>query len=160
MRHFIVFAIGLLIGVGIQTSIAQNQNSGLVGLNHVGVNVPDMEEAFAYYTGVLGFREAFRSVDEAGELRMAYLQISRNTFLELNRAEEGSMAGIGHLGLHVEDAAAAVEMFRQRGAEVEDTRTGSTGSIISNITALDGIRIELTELPPDSAPRRAMDSWQ
>jgi catechol 2,3-dioxygenase-like lactoylglutathione lyase family enzyme len=160
MRTWVVFIAGLLVGLGIQQAIAQSQNRGLIGLNHVGLTVPDMERAIAYYTGVMGFPEAFRSVDEAGKPRLVYLQMSKNTFLELNRDEGDRPPGINHLGIHVENAAAAVDMFRQRGAQVEDTRTGSTGSIISNITALDGVRIELTELPAGSEPRKAMDRWR
>jgi catechol 2,3-dioxygenase-like lactoylglutathione lyase family enzyme len=150
---------GLLVGVGLQTATAQSQNRGLVGLNHIGVTAPDMEKAIDYYTRVLGFRVAFRSDDDAGKPRLVYLQISKNTFLELNRADGDRPPGINHLGIHVENAADAVAMFRARGAEVEDPRKGSTGSIIANLTAIDGVRIELNELPADSAPRKAMESW-
>jgi len=160
MRALIVFACGIAMGIGIQTAIGQSQNRGVVGLNHAGVTAPDMERAIDYYTRVLGLREAFRVVDDAGEPSLVYLHISQNTFLEINRAGEGRAPGINHLGIQVEDAEGAVAMFRQRGAEVEDVRAGSTGSIITNITAPDGVRIELTELPPQSEPSKAIERWR
>ena len=66
MRGWMLFIAGILVGLGVQTAVAQNQNTGLVGLNHVGINVPDMDEALAYYTETLGFPEAFRAVDDQG----------------------------------------------------------------------------------------------
>jgi catechol 2,3-dioxygenase-like lactoylglutathione lyase family enzyme len=159
MRAAFVFLGGLLVGGVLQTAIGQGQNRGIVGLNHVGITAPDMDAAVEFYSGTLGFPEAFRSVDDAGETRLVYMQISRNTFVELNRAD-GRPAGINHLGLHVEDVAAAAEMFRRAGAEVTEVRQSTTGAILANVMDLHGVRIELAQLPPESEHRRAMDRWR
>ena len=68
--------------------------------------------------------------------------------------------GINHLGLHVENMAAATSMFKQRGANVGETRTSATKAILSNITDPNGVRIELAELPPESLHRQAMERWK
>jgi len=159
MRGCMLFVVGILVGLGVQSAVAQNQNSGLVGLNHVGINVPDMDEALAYYTGTLGFPEAFRVPDEQGQPRLVYVQISQNTFVELQPAN-GRPEGVSHFGLHVEDMDAATAMFKQRGAEVSEIRNSDTEAILSNITEVNGLRIELAELPPESLHRQAMERWQ
>lgn len=159
MRTAFVFLGGLLIGGALQTAIGQGQNRGIVGLNHVGITAPDMDAAVEFYSGALGFPEAFRSFDDAGETRLVYMQISQNTFVELNRAD-GRPAGINHLGLHVEDVAAAAEMFRRAGAEVTEVRQSTTGAILANVMDLHGVRIELAQLPPESDHRKAMDRWR
>ncbi len=159
MRGWMLFVAGILVGVGVQTAVAQNQNTGLVGLNHVGINVPDMDEALAYYTETLGFPEAFRAVDDQGQPRLVYVQISENTFVELQPAR-GRPEGVSHFGLHVEDMDAATAMFKQRGATVSEIRDSDTGAILSNITELNGLRIELAELPPESLQRQAMERWK
>ena len=159
MRGCMLFVAGILVGVGVQTAVAQNQNTGLVGLNHVGINVPDMDEALAYYTETLGFPEAFRAVDDQGQPRLVYVQISENTFVELQPAR-GRPEGVSHFGLHVEDMDAATVMFKQRGATVSEIRDSDTGAILSNITELNGLRIELAELPPESQHRQAMNRWR
>ena len=159
MRGWMLFVAGILVGVGVQTAVAQNQNTGLVGLNHVGINVPDMDEALAYYTETLGFPEAFRAVDDQGQPRLVYVQISENTFVELQPAR-GRPEGVSHFGLHVEDMDAATVMFKQRGATVSEIRDSDTGAILSNITELNGLRIELAELPPESQHRQAMNRWR
>ena len=159
MRGRILFVAGILVGLTVHTAVAQNQNTGLVGLNHVGINVPDLDEALAYYTETLGFPEAFRAVDDNGRPRLVYVQISRNTFVELQPAN-GRPTGVSHFGIHVEEMGAATAMFKQRGAALSETRDSDTGAILSNITELNGLRIELAELPPESMHRQAMERWE
>jgi len=161
MRGCMLFVAGILVGLAVQTGVAQNltPNRGLVGLNHVGVSVPNLDEAVTYYTKTMGFPEAFRNLDEKGQPTLVYVQISKNTFVELQPAN-GRPTGINHLGIHVENMSAATGMFKQRGANLTETRTSPTKAILSNITDLNGIRIELAELPPESLHRQAMNRWK
>ena len=159
MRGCILFIAGILVGLGVQTAVAQDQNTGLVGLNHVGINVSDMDEALAFYTKTMGFPEAFRVPDEKGQPRLVYVQISENTFVELQPAN-GRPTGVSHFGIHVEDMGAATAMFKQRGATVSEIRNSDTGAILSNVTDLNGLRIELAQLPPESLHRQAMERWK
>ena len=160
MRGFLLFVAGILVGLAVQTAFAQSQNRGIVGLNHVGISVPNLDEAVAYYTKMMGFPEAFRSKDEKGQTTLVYVQISRNTFVELQPANPQRPPGINHLGLHVENMGAAITMFKQRGANITESRVSPTKAILSNITDLNGVRIELAELPPESSHRQAMERWK
>jgi len=160
MRGFCLFVAGILVGLAVQAAVAQNQNRGIVGLNHVALSVPNIDEAVAYYTKTMGFPEAFRSTDEKGQVALVYVQISRNTFVELQPANPQRPPGINHFGLHVENMGAAMAMFKQRGANVTESRVSPTKAILSNITDLNGVRIELAELPPESQHRQAMERWK
>jgi catechol 2,3-dioxygenase-like lactoylglutathione lyase family enzyme len=157
-----LFAAGLLVGLAVHTGVAQSltPNRGLVGLNHVGVAVPDLAKAVDYYTKTLGFPEAFRSLDDKGQPRLVYVQISQNTFVELQPGNPQMPSVINHMGIHVENMKPVVDMFKQRGANVSEIRTSPTNAILSNITDLNGIRIELAELPPESDHRKAMNRWK
>jgi len=156
-----LFVAGIVVGLAVQTGVAQNGgNVGLVGLNHVAISVPNLDTAVAYYTKTMGFPEAFRSLDEKGQPTLVYVQISKNTFIELQPANAQRPAGLNHLGIHVENMAAATSMFKQRGANVSETRVSPTKAILANITDPNGIRIELAELPADSEHRKAMDRWK
>ena len=159
MRATFIFVTGLLVGAAIQTAVGQSQNRGIIRMNHVGINVPDIEAAATYYKDTIGFREAFRARDAAGNTRLIYLQVSQDSFVELNQAGEGRPVGLGHFGLHVEDVEAAAAMFGQAGAEVAEVRNSSTGAILSNVFDLNGVRMELAQLPPESDHYKAMDSW-
>jgi catechol 2,3-dioxygenase-like lactoylglutathione lyase family enzyme len=159
MRGAMLYAVGLLTGLAVQIGIAQTAN-GVVMMNHVGINVPDIAEAITYYTQKMGYREAFRANDEKGQPRLVYMQISKNTFLELNPANAQRPAGFTHYGLHVDSAADAVAMFRKRGVTVSDTNTSDTKAVLANITDPYMGRIELAELTPASMHFKAIQSWK
>jgi catechol 2,3-dioxygenase-like lactoylglutathione lyase family enzyme len=159
MRGLVLFVAGVLVGVAVQTGVAQNE---VVALNHVGLSVPNIPEAAAFYIQKMGFREAFRNTNEQGQPTAIYLQISRNTFLELQQANAQRPSGLTHFGLEVGNIKSAVAMFRQRGATASDPTGPSAFSkaMLANVTDLNELRIELAELGPDSLQRKAMDSWK
>ena len=159
MRGLFLFVVGIMVGLAVQSAVAQNQNSGLVGLNHVALSVPDIDAAVEYYTETMGFPEAFRVTNDDGQVRLVYVQISQNTFVELQPANADRPEGINHLGIHVENMGMATEMFKQRGANVSEINNSSTGAVLANISDLNGIRIELAELPSESLHRQAMERW-
>ena len=161
MRGFMLFVAGLTIGVTVHTVAAQNMtpNRGLIGLNHVGVAVPNLNEAITYYTKTLGFPEAFRSLDEKGQPRLVYVHISRNTFIELQPGDPNGQAVINHLGVQVEKMQPVIDMFKKRGVNVSDSRVSPTKAVLSNITAPNMLRIELAELVPESQHYQAIQKW-
>ena len=159
MKGAVLFAAGLMVGVAAHVGLAQSRN--VVMMNHVGINVPNISEAITYYTQKMGYKEAFRVTDAAGQPTLVYLHISRDTFLELGQANATRPAGVTHYGLHVENMASAVEMFKQRGVTVSDAnKSANTNALLANITDPYMGRIELTELTPDSLQRKALDSWK
>ena len=160
MRGAMLFLAGLFTGLAVHVAMAQNANRGVVMMNHVGINVPNIEEGVKYYTEKMGYREAFRVNDDKGLPRRVYMQISKNTFLELNPANAQRPAGFTHYGLHVENAGEAVAMFRKRGVTVSDTNTSDTKAVLANITDPYMGRIELAELTPESMHFKAIQSWK
>src|SRR6202142_687232 len=162
MRGAMMFVAGLAAGWLIQAGLAQNNNNGngVVMMNHVGISVPNIPEAVTYYTQKMGYREAFRVNDDKGQPRIVYLQISKNTFLELNPVTPQREAGFSHYGLQVENAADAVAMYRKNGLTVSDTIPSDTKAILANITDPYMGRIELTELPPESMHYKAIQAWK
>ena len=161
MRGFVLFIAGVMCGLAVQTTMAQNEASGVV-LNHVGLSVPSIPDAAAFYTQKMGFKEAFRNSDAQGNPTAIYLQISKSTFLELQQSNAQRPAGVNHFGLEAPNIKAAVALFKQRGAMATEPGAPSAFShaILANVTDLNGLRIELAELGPDSLQRKAMDSWK
>ena len=159
MRGVILFIAGIGVGVAAQATLAQGRNE--VALNHVGIAVPNVNEAVAYYTQKMGFREAFRGPEQGGQPGLVYLQINRNTFLEIQSVTPQRPAGISHLGLQVDDMKATVAALRGRGVMVSDPNVSANSkAILANVTDLNGVRVELSELTPDSLQRKAIESWK
>lgn len=158
MRGLALFLGGLLAGLVVQTGIAQGDR--VVGVNHVGITVKNFDEAMKFYTQNMGFKEAFTVRDEKGQPALAYVQVSRGTFIEVQPAGDRQPGVITHVGLEVDNIKATLARLAKNGVKVEEPRTSRTNSIIANATSPDGIRIELSELPPDSLQRKAINSWK
>jgi catechol 2,3-dioxygenase-like lactoylglutathione lyase family enzyme len=161
MRTSVVFLMGLLLGSAVATSLAQgNRLPGMNGVNHVGIYVENFDQAMAFYTQKMGFQEAFTVRDDKGQPVLAYVQASPNTFVELQPAGPNRTPGISHVGLLVDDIRATINTLKERGVTVEEPRASSTKSLIANVTGPGGVRIELSELGPESLQRKAMNSWK
>jgi catechol 2,3-dioxygenase-like lactoylglutathione lyase family enzyme len=160
MRGLALFVAGIVVGLGI-TAGAQNSspNQGIIGLNHVGINVPDVGKALEYYTKTMGFPEAFRVKSAAGE-ELVFVQINKNTFMELMPANAQRPPGISHFALQVDNMPAATEMFKARGASVGQIITTPMKTILSFITDPSGNSIELIEFQPGAPAKEAMDRWR
>ena len=165
MRGLALFVVGLLCGLGVQAALAQSgdaaSTTGVV-LNHVGLSVPSIPEAAAFYKEKLGFKEAFRNSDAQGNPTAIYLQVSKSTFIELQQANAQRPAGLNHFGLEAPNIKNTVAAFKQRGATASEPGAPSAFShaILANVTDLNGVRIELAEMGPESLQRKAMDSWK
>jgi catechol 2,3-dioxygenase-like lactoylglutathione lyase family enzyme len=165
MRGLVLFVVGVLCGLGVEATLAQTGDGAAttgVVLNHVGLSVPSVPEAAAFYKEKLGFKEAFRNSDAQGNPTAIYLQISKGTFLELQQANAQRPAGVNHFGLEAPDIKATVAAFKQRGAMATEPGppSGFSHAILASVTDLNGVRIELAELGPDSLQRKAMNSWK
>ena len=160
MRGIYLFISGILVGLLIQAAIAQsrgqNDNPGVIMLNHVGIAVNDMEESLAFYTETMGYEEAFSISNAEGEVGLAYLRVSENTFVELGRANENTPAGLSHFGVQVADVEAVKAMYEGRGVSPTDIRSGRTNALLSDIFDPQGVRIELSEYPPESLQGQAL----
>src|SRR5271166_4614275 len=124
---FALFAAGIAVGVFLmQPGRAQTVPVSGLRLNHVGIYVKDYDESMRFYTQTMGFREAFTIKGNDGKPTLTYLQLSKDTFLELAPATAERPVGLSHIGFWPVDLGTAVTALRQRGVKVDDPRTGST----------------------------------
>jgi len=163
MRGVVLFIAGILVGTVVQVGIAQTQPRPIGRLNHVAVSVANLDEALKWYGEKMGFHEVVRNTNQQGQLMSAYVQVSRDTFLELQQANAQRPAGLNHWGIEVTDIKSAVATYRERGLTVSEPGAPSafTGGILANITdPITGGRIELSEQPAAGKLRKATDDWK
>lgn len=156
MRGILIFVLGILAGQLIETNNGQNDNPGVVTLNHVGIAVDDMDESVAFYSETMGFERTFGLENAEGQTTLMQLKVSDDTFIELNPANEVLPAGLTHFGIHVEDIESVKAMYESRGARPTETRTSGSQALFSYIVDPQGVPIELAEYPPDSAQGRVL----
>lgn len=159
----VLFLSGLAVGGVLMASVAaQGTSNRGVQLNHVGISVPNFEETVNFYEKVMGYRVSHRFAPNAdGRPGTAFVQISRDTFIEIAPAMAGAKPTITHIGVLAEDINATVARLKQNGGSPTEPRTSeNSGSRLANITDPAGIRTELNQQPPGSMMRKAMDSWK
>jgi catechol 2,3-dioxygenase-like lactoylglutathione lyase family enzyme len=162
IRGVALFVAGIVVGsLGMQTLVAQQNSRTAHRINHVGIRVKDYQQSVDYYTKVLGFKEAYRFPSPDGKPTTTFFQVSKDTFIEMAPPAADQPAGLTHIGLYSDDAAATVLQFRQAGVTLNDaTPSANSGSKLSNVTDPNGIRIEINEQPAGSLMRKAMDAWK
>jgi len=128
-------------------------------LNHVGINVANFDEALDFYTKKMGYRRAFAIPDAPGQPRAVYLQVSRETFVELLEATSARPAGFIHVGFEVNDMSAAIAKLKALNVKVAQSRVGRTKATVAEVEVPDGVNVELLEFGPDSMQRKAMEYW-
>jgi len=162
MRGLLFFVAGAVFGAFLMQpgSAAQEEKGAGLRLNHVGISVKDFDETVSFFTKTMGFREAFALRGADGKPNLAYIQISRETFLELAPASGDRPAGLTHFGIQADNVNATVAMLRQSGIKIDDPRPSRTGTLLTALYDPNGVRFELAQLPPDSLVRKAMESWK
>lgn len=159
MRSLYLFVGGVAVGLAVQLALAQSQNPGIVSVNHIGVSVTDFDESLTYYTETMGFPEVFRIETDAGQPVLVFLQVSRNTFVELQPANDDRPPGLTHIGFEVEDMDGVVELLNARGAGVDVPHLDS-GVTLTDLAEPDGIRLELLQFGAESPIGQAIADWR
>ncbi|MDR1468258.1 MAG: VOC family protein [Spirochaetaceae bacterium] len=138
-----------------------------ITIGHVALRARDLEKTVAFYRDTLGFPEAFRMYDDAGNPNNVHLFVGVGQFLELfpggtvEREITGETIGPVHLCFEVDDAVKAQEEIRSRGAPIDKEAARGISRCINFWTHdPDGVRLEFAQLPPDSLQAAAIARQQ
>ncbi len=93
-------------------------------------------------------------------MRLTYLQLSRDTFVELLPVGADRPSGITHVGIETGDVAASVANLRQDGFTLDEPTVGVSKARVGRITDPDGVPLEIMEIGPDSLQRKAVEAWK
>lgn len=159
MRSAILFFSGVVVGaVLLQVSLAQDSQRR--GINHIGISTKNYDAALKFYKDTLGAKEAFTVKNDNGSVRLTYLQLSRDTFVELLPAAAGAPTGITHVGIETADVAASIANLRKAGFKIDDPTAGISKARVGRIADPDGVPLEIMEIGPDSLQRKAVEAWK
>ena len=163
MKNLIVFLAGSICGaLLLRSGIAQDSSvepRPERALNHIGIVVEDYAAAYGFYTQNLGLKEAY-TVERNGVPLLTYLQLNRETFVELIPARGDQATGVTHFGIEVADIDAVVAQLRGQGVEVADPGTTPANARFVRLRDADGVEIEVMEFGPEASQYRAMQAWQ
>jgi methylmalonyl-CoA/ethylmalonyl-CoA epimerase len=132
-----------------------------ITIDHIGIAVSSIEEAFAFYRDALGL-EVEAPEDVPSQRVRAHFIPAGETALELLQAtaDDSPIAkyvakrgpGLHHLTLRVDDIAAVLARLKSRGVRLidETPRPGAHGSLVAFIhpSSAHGVLIELKQAAP------------
>jgi catechol 2,3-dioxygenase-like lactoylglutathione lyase family enzyme len=163
MKWLTGFLAGTFVGALLmQTVLAQNDPvppRPERAVNHVGIVVDDYDAAYSFYTEMLGLKEAY-TIERNGQTFLTYLQLNRETFIELIPARGDEPRGVTHIGVEVRDIDALVAHLRERGLDVADPGLTPGNARMVRVRDASGIELEVMEYGPESQQYRAMAAWQ
>ena len=136
----------------------------LIAIDHVGIAVPDLDEAIAFYSSLFGLesvheetneeqgvREAMLAVGDSGSFIQLLSPLSPDTTIGKFLAKNGQ--GIQQLAYRVSDLDVVSATLRDRGARLlyDEPRTGTGGSRVNFVHPKDagGVLVELVEPATD-----------
>ena len=133
-------------------------NSLLTRIDHVGIAVPDLDAAIAFYRDAFGVEVVHEEVNEEQGVREAMLAVG-GSYIQLlaplspdstiGRFIERSGPGIQQVAFGVDDVEEAAATLRARGVRVlyENARRGTAGSKVNFCHPKDcgGVLVELVE---------------
>ncbi|MBR4577462.1 MAG: VOC family protein [Clostridia bacterium] len=132
------------------------------GLSHAAIRTRDIEKSLAYYTTVLGLREAFRMYREDGSLGTVYLFLAPGQYLELfsdgtrENLSGPDVIGVCHLCLMTKDIRRSYDAVEKAGGPLDTgIKRGNSRCLMFWTHDPDGTEIEMMEMPPESMQAQA-----
>ena len=130
----------------------------LIGLDHIGVAVPNLDEGIAQWTG-LGLTQTHQEINEEQHVAEAMMSIPSGVSIQLLAPtdEESTIAkflnkqgpGLQQIAFAVTDINKAMELLKNAGITVlyETAKSGTSGSSINFIHPKDmgGVLVELVQ---------------
>jgi len=137
----------------------------LTQVDHVGIAVPDLDEAIAFYRDTFGMATVHEETNEEQGVREAMVRVGDDragAMIQLLAPLDGSSTiakfidrhgpGLQQIAYRVEDLEQVSEVLRGRGVRLlyDVGRRGTAGSLVNFVHPKDagGVLVELVEPPP------------
>ena len=161
MRGASLVALGVILGMVTIKSIDAYQDKGIgLKVNHVGIYVKDLQESVDYFTKTLGMRQGFIMGNRNGNPGTYYIQVSKDTFLELAQSGPDRPVGINHVGFETANMKDTAAELTKRGIKYAEVTAVGSGAPHTSITDPNGVRLELLEFAEGSMQKKAIEAYK
>lgn len=137
-----------------------NTIPGLLGIDHVGIAVADLDAALTFYTQTLGMTLLHQEVNNEQGVHEAMLGVGQSVIQLLAPINEDSPIaafltkhgpGLQQIAYRVEDVMETARILRERGLTLlyDEPKTGTAGTLINFIhpKSAGGVLVELVQHP-------------
>ena len=149
-----VMAAALVAALGIAVSGAQQRSAEdvpILGLAGITFKVSSLDRARGYYTGVLGFAEAFSLRNTVGQVTSVFFKVNDDQYVEVSPdLEPGQIRRQGRVVVQSSDLRRLREIYVNRGVNPGPIVTGPDGNPVFRVDGPDEARIDFLEYVPGS----------
>ncbi len=125
---------------------ARAQTVPIDGIAHAGFRVSSLERSRAYYTGQLGFQQAFDLKNDAGDTFMAFFKVNDEQYVELSPGlPAGEPVRFTHLAFQTPDIETLRRGLSARGLSPSLTQRGRDGNVNCSLRDPENQRIEFVQ---------------
>jgi len=129
----------------------------ITGIGHVAFGVTDMAKARDFYTGLLGYEEAFQLINPDGKLRLAFFKVNDAQFIELFPNVKPASDKLQHFAFTTDDAKGMRAYLASRGVRVPPSvRKGRIGDWSFIVDDPDRHGVEFRQYAAGSETMRVM----
>lgn len=144
-------AICLLLLFGMAGAGQEPKRPRITGVAHIAIFSADVEASRRFYTGLLGYEEAYKLTEPDGKLRLTFIKINDRQFIEMFPEKEPKSDRLNHIALEVDDIEAMRAYLAAKGIQVPaKVPKGRTGNLNFTIKDPDGHGVEFVQYLPDS----------
>lgn len=128
----------------------------ILGVAHMALYVSDLQKARQFYEDFLGYEEPYVLKREDGSVRIVFIKINEDQYIELFRENPKQDGHLSHISFYTDSAEAMRKYLAAHGVKVPDkVPKGRIGNSNFNIVDPDGHTVEIVQYEPDSWTRQA-----
>jgi catechol 2,3-dioxygenase-like lactoylglutathione lyase family enzyme len=132
----------------------------ILGVAHMALYVSDLQKARQFYEELLGYQEPYTLKKEDGSVRIAFVKINEDQYLELFREDPKQDGRLNHISFYTDSAEGMRAYLAARGVKVpEKVGKGKIGNSNFNVVDPDGHTVEIVQYEPDSWTRQATGKY-
>ena len=128
----------------------------ILGVAHIAIFSKDVEASRRFYTGLLGYQEAFDLKNPDGSLSLTFFKVNERQYIELFPEKEAGSDRLNHIALEVDNAETMRVFLGAHGIKVPaSVPKGRTRNSNFTVKDPDGHGVEIVQYEPDSASAEA-----
>jgi len=126
----------------------------ILGVSHMALFVSNLQKSRWFYEDFLGFAEPYTLKRDDGSVRIAFIKINEDQYVELFTDPARQDGQLSHIAFYTDSAEGMRAYLASRGVKVPEKITkGKIGNLNFNVTDPDGHTVEIVQYEPDSWTR-------
>jgi catechol 2,3-dioxygenase-like lactoylglutathione lyase family enzyme len=134
--RWLPLALGFVLAVPVAHASAQPKRPKITGIANFAAKVDNLEEARKFYTGVVGFAEAFTTKDPLVEGELVAFKVNDTQFVEVSPTLKGDEDRLIRIGFETTDANALRAYLAAKGvsvpAKVDKDASGNRSFVVQD----------------------------